>query len=58
MTNDEMIVYAKRKIKECEAMVELSKSNKLDIVILRVNKEMLDFYKSVLPLIEKEKQNG
>ena len=54
MTNDEMIVYTKRKIKTCEEMVEFSKSNEVDKAILRANKEMLDYYKSVLPLIEKE----
>lgn len=55
MTNDEMIVYTKRQIKKCEKMVEFSKSNPVDMIILRANDKMLDFYKSVLPLIEKEK---
>lgn len=53
MTNEEMIAYAKRKIETCEAMFEFSKSHKVDEVVLRANQEMLDFYKSVLPLIEK-----
>ena len=56
MLIQEMLDYAKKKIKDCEELIEFSKTTKVDRELLRVNEQILDFYKSVLPLIEQCKE--
>lgn len=52
MTKDKMLSYINDRIAACEEMVDFAKSNKVDISLLDFNAEMLDFYKSVLPIVE------
>ena len=56
MTTEEMLEYANHQIETCEGMVKFFLTQKVDREALRINATMLDFYKSVLPLI-KEKLN-
>ena len=46
MLVQEMLDYAKEKIKTCENMIEFSKTTRLDKGLLRVNEQLLDFYKN------------
>lgn len=60
MKLENMIDYANARIKACNDLLELSKVQKMDKILLNVNQECLDFYTTVLPMIEKayeEEQN-
>ena len=51
MTKNEMLSYIKQKIAICENMAEYAKQNKVDKVVLHANEELMDVYKSLLPIV-------